>query len=244
MYLKYLQVGGDYEIIDILFPDNYFLLLFFENPYHPVLWYLIAYLQTLFVLYYFVKINRINLLLKLLPVFIIMALLIGVYNPIQKMPGFCIRNFIVTGIPFVLFGIFIRRKELVLKRCFLKLKWIFLVTVVILMYIEYFQLYRIGRLSYGDVYVTTVLGAAVFLLYSLQLRNVSGKNILSVIGKKYSLDLYLYHYLSFLTIENFFELLSIELGNLSFLIAVISTLLFSITLEYCRDRFTILKLLR
>lgn len=176
----------------ILYPDDFLLKIFLGHPYCGVLWYVTAYIEILLVLKLFHYFHKDNLLYYLIPIFCIIALLVGKYSFLIDFESnhFIHRNFFVMGLPFVLMGMSVKKYNLSKYTSHLTFTLLLLLG---LSYLEYFFLKKFDLYREGDLVLTSLFLAPVAFIWFLNCTAISKENILSVIGKKYSLNLYLYH---------------------------------------------------
>lgn len=198
---KHIHENTQFNLLNILLPHtkNIFettLRYLLSNPYSEHLWYLTAYIGCLICLLYIVKFKLYNLLLYLVPIGLLVGLSIGKYSFWEiHIPAYLYRNVFTTALPFVLIGLYIRKyQESILLRS--KNLNIIILVFVILSYIEYLLYWKLHTYKGGDLMLTTIPTAIIFFLYFRQKKPTWGKrNIIKIIGKDYSLNIYLYHIL-------------------------------------------------
>lgn len=178
---------------------------------NPVLWYMTAYIQALAVVWIFVKLKLSNFLPLLVPIGIFLNLFLGAYYwltfdnlPTISFDGatpniyFLNRNFLTVALPCMVLGMWIRVKRLSFSTVKLCIAAILLAMAV---YWEKDMIMSVGEAGlYGDiVFMTIPLSISVFLLAL----NMSGKyqivKTMGYLGKRYSVNLYLYHPMIYIT---------------------------------------------
>lgn len=178
-------------------PIFFLTWLFIGGNIAPPLWYLNAYVETLITLYIIVRITKLG---KYLPLIFIIcylgALILGRYAYLFHLivpKGWIYTNFLFLGIPFVSIGMFIKRYE-----SFFKNSALFLFIIAISAFILEMYLYRHIASYGGDGYIafTSCPLIIAILALCLQYKNsFSASNLLAIIGKKYSLQIYILHFL-------------------------------------------------
>lgn len=228
-------ITGTTDFYSIFLPKHFWENLLLSHPYVYSLWYLVAYMQVLLVVIFFVYIKRFSLLLKIFPIFFIIGLLMGSYNLWMPFEELCYhRNFLTMGLPFVLLGSWIKVNQ---KKClsfFDKTPLLILIFSIFAAYLEYTVLKLILH-TRGDYYLTTILLSLAVFLYFIRSpyigkdRKITKKLI--IIGRDFSLFLYLYH----LLVANIIGLIAHKLGfsvaNYEYLIVLPLTLLAGITVK-------------
>lgn len=154
------------------------------------LWYLYAYLYVLIIIAVFNHhIWKIGVFL--IPLLLCAELCLGKYSNIvlgREFPFIYCRNFLVTGLTYVLIGAYIRKNDLQLNR---KLLIVLISFFALSTIIEKFFLIETGLESPRESYISTpFLAVAVFLFFKgMQIK----KSFLTEAGKKYSLWIYIIH---------------------------------------------------
>lgn len=163
----------------------------------PPLWYLNAYVETLIALYIIIRVAKIGQLLPL--IFLICylgALILGRYSYLFHLTitkDWIYTNFLFLGIPFVTIGMYIKKYEL-----FLQKNWFILVSISLIGFLLEIYLYKHIASYGGQGYIAITSFSLVIAILTLCLRNkncLRDSNILVVIGKKYSLQIYILHFL-------------------------------------------------
>lgn len=205
------------------------------------LWYLNAYIQALVVIIIALKFKKISFLWKCIPIFLILGLMTGKYQflvPFLRNSLSLSRNFITMGIPFVGIGWLIRKYgSQLLSKFSSKVIFAFLIIVLILSESEvcYFRFNRI--FLHGDYVITTIPLVALMLLVAIKYPLLGKNSLVEVIGKKYSLSIYIFHIFVlevFKIINN--DFLHLRLMTFPFIIFIL-TLMFSIVWEKCSKKF-------
>lgn len=195
-----------YITIDILFRlaahrdfDKYMTLwywvkeLLFGKNAHFHLWYLTSYLQVLLTIYILLKIKRFNLIFFLIPIGLAINLLLGTYRFIildHSVPDELITNTLTIAIPCVAIGILVRGYESFLPSQRVVLMG--LIISVILLYVEGGAIEH----SRGAVLIMTIPVAVLTFVFFMRFDTENrALQVLGDWGKKYSLDIYLWHML-------------------------------------------------
>lgn len=180
-------------LFDIGFNETAKRLLFWitlnEVPNVPHLWYLYSYLVTIGVVYLFDRWNLGNVLLWCSPFLILISVICGKYSSIWcgfDVPFQVTRNFVFTGVPFFCIGMLIRKKKPKMN------------PNVLLCLILMFSAASIAESLYtreditGDMYFATPFLAISLLLYVIN-KPSDKLTIMSKLGAKYSLYIYIFH---------------------------------------------------
>lgn len=195
------------------------------------LWYLVAYIETLiFLLVYPFK--KVVYLFYTIPLLVIINLLFGRYNAIlgnYSLP-LLYRSFMFTALPCVVSGMLIKVYEDRLKSFFIKRKWFLTSALFVLAYVEFLVLY-FKLPGYGEFFLFTLpLSMSVFML-CLIFKDFGNNTYLEKIGRDYSLDIYIYHYLFYNILEILMDKSGYDMPNIfRFVIISIVALLFAVAL--------------
>ena len=169
-------------------------LIFNENPWAPHLWYLNAYLYVLLIVAFIAKRKLWNIAYCLIPLLLIVDLAFGKYSLLlwkQEFDWIYVRNFLFVGLPYFLIGTFVRSKDWhIYKNQYVLIAGVILFSIT--SYLERYILTSIGANAVREHYLsTTFLAFSVFLL-ALCIKTEK-PNVLSNIGKKDSLYIYVFH---------------------------------------------------
>lgn len=153
------------------------------------LWYLYALLYVLIIIYITRKVEKISLLYKILPI-----LFIGNYIFSYFSVGLY-RNFLFTGLPYVLLGYLFRENEAKLKIHSIKSRSLILGFVAVCMGlgIEMLIYNFTGTELIRDHYLFTLPMAICVFALSIKHPHYGSGSLLSIIGKKYSAHIYIMH---------------------------------------------------
>lgn len=176
-------------------------LLFNDNCVGSHLWYLSAILYVLIIVYMADRLNLKRLLIFITPLLLFGDLVLGKYSLLligREIPYYYVRNFLFVGIPYFCIGNIIHEYCNNLKR--IKQEWL---TVAIVLFsvttvLERLFLISVGKNAIRDHYLSTTFLAISVFAYALRKQygnvelNKAGK-ILSIIGRKYSTDIYILH---------------------------------------------------
>lgn len=238
LLLHLLHPETDLPLTDL---KSWALLLFFGNGVAIPLWYLTAYFGTLLLCWCFIRSGGGGeWLFLLIPALLAVNLAVGMYGflfGLEKLPYVVKVNFITQGIPCFLLGGAIRRYQSVITAAVTPAKAGAIVAGVALL--AFGESALLSRFRPGTdldftntVYLTTLPLAAAVFIWSVQ-HAAAGAGIAGAIGRKYSRDIYLYHYLFFLFFFTFFRTLFIE--RYSFLVVLPCSLLLAVELDKIRN---------
>lgn len=151
------------------------------------LWYLPALLYV-YIMYYFIDKYKVhNIFYLFIPILLILNIILGEYSLYIGIKGsiYIYRNFLLTGLPFFMLGNFIHKNE---DKIFNnKTLFIILIGVFIVSSLVEFKL--IGTC---DLYLSTILLSTIIFIFGCKNPNtVKEKNLLVIIGEKYSLSIYI-----------------------------------------------------
>lgn len=201
-----------------------------SNPYCHVLWYLVAYIETLIIIYLFAKCKKEKFLLKAVGVFYLMGLICGTYNfnyfdiSLEEK-----RNVFTMGLPFVLTGIYLR----IHKSYFSNTKNIIIIGYSLLfLVLNYIELYTLRNNNFdnGEYYLFTIpLSISIFIFFINNPSIITSKYLIRI-GKNHSLFIFLYHWLVIIIINKLNDKHTLFPNHIEFIIIVIITL----TLSYIR----------
>lgn len=209
-------------------------VFFNENPFGFHLWYIGAYLYTLMIVLLLLKKNGISYAYWMIPVLLLLDLCFGKYSIMlwhKEFPFILVRNFICVGLPYFLIGMLLKHwKENILQYAnlqILSLGGVVLFSLTSL--IENNLLVKIDMNAIRDHYLSsTFLAISLFLLF-LSTKQPNA-NILSVLGEKYSLYIYIFHPLFLFSISILNKFLPLFWQDaytyLSPLVILISTIIF------------------
>lgn len=178
-------------------------LFFNENPWGFHLWYLGAYLYVLVITYLLCHYKKYESVLVLIPFLLLTDLVFGKYSILfwgKEFNYLYVRNFLFVGLPYFMLGSYIRKKQEVFtcsKKVAILLTILFCATTLF----EKYLLVANGINAIRDHYLsTTFLAISVFLLFVNY--NQTKDNMLSRIGRQYSLYIYLLHPICFILLES------------------------------------------
>lgn len=167
-------------------------LIFNESPWGGHLWYLGSILYVLIIAAVIDKTKYMRLIYYIIPILLMCDLVFGKYSLIIlgiEFPVYYIRNFLFVGLPYFLIGRLIDAGfgKNITKRTLEIMIVVFITTSLLERYI----LVSIDMNATRDHYIsTTILAVAVFL-FTLKCDGKQG--MLSIIGRKYSMWLYILH---------------------------------------------------
>lgn len=167
--------------------------LLFLTPTSEPLWYLGAVLQSMILLWIAVRTRTLRWLYIVGALAFVTGIVLGTWHQIfglEKTPFYNSRNVLTVGLPFILSGILIRRYEakFPVRKVLLAIGG----ASLLLVFIEYYLL-KSAR-AHGDIYALTLpLVISTFLLGTHFNFNSSFANILSILGRRHSTNIYILH---------------------------------------------------
>ncbi len=175
VYLPFVFLKKQSIALEMLFTGSYFHL-----------WFIGSLIFGNLIIWFFYRIQQQKILFLLAISILLLAILSDNYTEKGVLPDYTVFRFMLS-IPFMLFGVFLRRFSRVLS--YWKIFAIIVLIFIPIQSVEY--LFSVKNNSLPQLLLSTVLlSIAIFLLAaSLPIRESS----LSVWGQKYSLPLYLYH---------------------------------------------------
>ncbi|MBO7533179.1 MAG: acyltransferase [Victivallales bacterium] len=177
-----------------------------ESPFGYHLWYIGAFLYSLFVFNILISRDKIKSLVAYMPLLLILALGLGVYSKVIFKSGFpiCVpRNFITVGIPSMAIGYMLPsvfNKKQHLHKCAL----LSIIGFSMVIIVERFILHRLGIMSKGSIFIMTVpLAVSIFIWATTdeQVHSSPIMKILADIGRYDSANIYIYHMIFILVLE-------------------------------------------
>lgn len=188
------------------------------------LWYITAYVWTLIIIYFWRKSLSTTAYLSTIIVLLCLNLILGVYDfilPFHPWQPSSNTNVFTTALPFVMLGGFVKLHLNKLQQFTNKKIYLLLIG---LSYVEIGILWLLGSKD-GDVFIMTpLLSMMIFVIF---IRHPKwGKNAyLTLVGKKFSLNIYLLHYLMIWIAGDICHHLQINIRNIEFLIVLPMTLI-------------------
>lgn len=203
--------GGYYErLYSYLGLDNWSLwrILWIGDEIGFHLWYLVAYLQVLILIWIM---GRSHVKEKTLGVFFVMSISLVLFHLIFGKYGYLVgiqpgdhnlRGLLIS-LPCFAIGVCVKRWfQLLSDLISEKLNISLLVCVSLLCFVEYalLQKYNPDHADYGYLYITSPILSFLLLLYFVRKPNFSIR-YLDVMGRDYSLNIYIYHVLVYVIIS-------------------------------------------
>ena len=172
-------------------------VFFNENPFGFHLWYIGAYLYTLVIVLFLTKKNLLNHAYWIVPVLLLTDLCLGKYSIVlwhKEFPVIFVRNFVCVGMPYFLIGMLLKHWREKMLNC--KHLQIFALGGVILFSLtslmENRMLVGLDMNATRDHYISsTFLAISLFLLFLS--KKQAKANILSSLGERDSLYIYIFH---------------------------------------------------
>lgn len=169
------------------------LILFNDTEIAIHLWFLFAliYCYVLYIIvnkYKLLKIVNVMILILLIVNFLCDEFSVQVLG--KTIPTFCIRNFLFCGFPFFMIGNLIYNKRDVICRVKITRERM-LILILISVCLSIIERYFFGK---HDLYIGSLISSISVFIFSIKFDNiVNSKNILSIIGKRFTLYIYIMH---------------------------------------------------
>ena len=220
---------------------NFFVLN--DSPFGYHLWYIGAILYVLFIFNILILKNKINRVVVYMPLFLILAIGLGVYSKClfkDNFPIYVSRNFMHVGIPSMAIGYMLasvlNHKQYLHRYALLS---IIVFSMTILM--EHLILHRLGFLSTGSIFILTVpLAVSIFIFAATdeQVHSSSFMKILADIGRYDSANIYIYHMIFILVLEYISTCQNVIYMHSKPLLIFVLTLALSRGLQFAKSRFS------
>ena len=177
-----------------------------DSPFGYHLWYIGAILYVLFFFNILISKNKTNRQIAYMPLFLILAIGLGIYSKIifkDDFPIYVSRNFIHVGIPSMAIGHMLAsvlNHKQHLQRYALLSVIVFSMAIIV----ERFILHRLGLMSTGSIFIMTVpLAVAIFIFAATdeQVHSSPFMKIVADIGRYDSANIYIYHMIFILVLE-------------------------------------------
>ena len=208
LFCSFFKGNIDSYLYNVFNLKALFEFLFFNSSsVSEHLWYLNALLYTLIIVGFLADKINFKKIYFIIPILLIGDLIFGKYSLAifnTEIPYIYVRNFLFVGIPYFLLGklMFNYKNKLNFENNYLILIFlsiIFMFTTLI----EKIILVQHGVNATRDHYIsTTFLAVTVFLLFN---NYMNKKSFLSIMGKKYSTFIYLYHPLTLIVLATLFS---------------------------------------
>lgn len=223
---------------------SWVLLIFFGTGVTIPFWYLTAYFQTMLTFLVALRLRREYQLIHYAPLVILIPAAIGMYGFLfgigNALPYSLKVNFLMDGIPAFFTGYLIQEylPQITEKITLRRSSWL-LAGMIGLAFIEMLLLHRFAPGADQDysntIYLTTLPLAASVFLWCLLRPDVGKGSYLETIGRRYTMDIYLWHFLFFLLLFTCWRTPFVE--KYSFLIILPCSLLLAIILRAIRRLF-------
>lgn len=160
------------------------------SPFGVPLWYLLAYIYVLVIMLFVEKYKLYKYLFYVTPLLLFASIVVGKYSNILinfDTNVFFSRNFLLTGLPFFTLGMLVKRVHTYTHT------YTAAACSLIFYLLNILEVSYVKNLSSGDLYASTAfLSLSVFILF-LNIKQPQD-NILSKIGREYSLYIYVLHW--------------------------------------------------
>lgn len=208
--------------------------IFFGGQFCLPLWYITAYVWTLIIISFWKKRISTSLYLSIITGLLCCNLILGTYNfllPFKPWQPFSNINVFTTALPFVMLGGLIKLYLNKVQKFTTKKIYLLLIG---LSYVEIAILWLLGSKD-GDVFIMTPF-LSMMILIGFILHPTWGKNAnLTLIGRKYSLNIYLLHYLMIWVVGSICQYLQINTRTIEFLIVLPITFFLCCLIDHIKD---------
>ena len=214
-----------------------------DSPFGYHLWYIGAILYVLFIFNILISKNKINRVVAYMPLFLILAIGLGIYSKIifkEDFPIYVSRNFIHVGIPSMAIG-YMLASVLNHKQYLHRYALLSIIVFSMAIIVERFILYRLGFLSTGSIFILTVpLAVSIFIFVATdeQVHSSPFMKILADIGRYDSANIYIYHMIFILVLEYISTCQNVIYMHSKPLLVFILTLALSRGLQFAKSRFS------
>lgn len=193
------------------------LCIFLGFPYSFHLWFLIAYLEIIIMILLAQKYRCLKFLWVLMVIFFIVGLFFGKYNFLTPQIGntlFKTTNCLTLGLPCFAVGWFVKKYQDRLLKV-IKYPLLFFVLILTLSLLEWHLIsgFYGGKHIEGALLITTLPLVFFLMLLGVKYPDFGKGSLFYVIGKKYSLGIYVYHILIVNLISNFISMYDIVIAN-------------------------------
>lgn len=177
-----------------------------DSPFGYHLWYIGSILYVLFLFNLLILKNKINRVVLYMPLFLILAIGLGIYSKIifkDDFPIYVSRNFIHVGIPSMAIG-YVLASILNHKKYLHRYALLSIIVFSMAIVIERFILHRLGILSTGSIFIMTVpLATSIFIWAATdeQVHSSSVMKFMADLGRYDSANIYIYHMIFILVLE-------------------------------------------
>lgn len=224
--------GQDFRLLPFLFVND---CNFTEH-----LWYLFAYLDVLIIIWVLYKFEYSKYLILSLPIFLIIHIVFSLWSRVAEYSsGWYELNWLVTGLPYVVLGMFVKKRYSSIR----EIDYRDLVIIIVLLFISIFIEHYAFKQFFGKgpgVISTLFITIACFILCVIDAPLIKGKIGVSIskFGRIHALNIYLYHILIRELINLYSES---DFLNNSIIIFILSFFL-SVAIEHIKNMFKIQKL--
>lgn len=219
-----------------------YLIFFNENPFSFHLWYLNAYLYTLFIILMCHRLNILKWGYFLIPILLFIDLIFGKYSLLifgEVYDYLFLRNFLFVGIPYFMIGFVIKQyndKIIHIKNIRLY-SFICIIAFIATSHLEKYILVINNINAPRDHYFSSTFLAISLFVFFIS-KDEKKSNILSDMGKKDSLYIYIFHPLFMLIFSYIIfrmpELVKNIYSYIAPIVIIISTLILIKILRVCR----------
>lgn len=203
IYMFELIVKYGFNPLGLILNDILSVDFFIFNvvPYAAHLWYIMAYIYLLVVIWGVEKFNLHRLLFGVAPLLLVAGLIFGTYSEVLlgcNTEIYITRNFLFTGLPYFTMGLFIKRMQgYIISRTGLCVAAV----AGAISYLLGMAESSVPQLSNGVVYASTAILAPTLLILFLNIKQTKD-NLFSNMGREDSLYIYILHFLIVIVLMN------------------------------------------
>lgn len=207
--------------------------IFFGGQFCGPLWYITAYVWTLIIIYFWKKVISTTAYLSIIIVLLCFNLILGVYDfalPFHPWQPSSNTNVFTTALPFVMLGGFVKLHLNKLQQFTTTKIYLLLIG---LSYVEVAILWLLGSKD-GDIFIMTPL-LSMIIFVEFILHPTWGENAyLTLVGRKFSLNIYLLHYLMIWVVGGICQYLQINIRSIEFLVVLPTTFVLCYLINYAK----------
>ena len=178
------------------FNDLVVWIVFNVTPFAYHLWYLYAYLYVLIIITIVNKYGKWRVLYWITPVLLIADLSLGKYSLLLwgwELPYFYLLNFLFVGLPYFAIGTMIKGKADYIIGTFNKITLCgYTILFTLALYMEKFILLYLEKNPSREHYISSTFLSVFIILIALSIKT-DNKSLLSKLGEKDSLYIYVFH---------------------------------------------------
>lgn len=177
-------------------------VIFNVSPFWGHLWYLNAILYVLLIMYFVKNKKAVYIMECMIPILLMTDLIFGKYSMLvfgREFPYIIVRNFCFVGIPYFLIGKIINRNKAMIinKKSTIKYVSLFVIGVCVILVERFMLIYNNLDVTRNHYIGTTISAVALFVVFLSYYKKKESLNriekIMCIIGREYSLYVYIIH---------------------------------------------------